>query len=146
MGINVEGRFRGATVKMLMKRKILSDIECMSGTGWMPDSADFEIECPECGEILEEKKNLFVCDNGHKFKIERGVQYMVRIGDKIQSKCQLSKACKKCTSTDCGDYDNCKHGHNYIGKSQSIKKKAKKMAETTMSLKDVSDKDLRRKK
>jgi ribosomal protein S27AE len=77
----------------MKKLKVLSDVECMSGTGWYPDD-DFEHECPECGEVMKEKKNLFVCDNGHKFKIERGVQYMIRIGDMVSKK--TSKQCEKC--------------------------------------------------
>ena len=34
---------------------------------------------------------------------------------------KISKYCKKYTSDDCGDYDDCEHGHNYIGKKKSKK-------------------------
>lgn len=64
-----------------MKRKILNDDECMSGSGWHQDS--FEIECPTCWTFNTIKDNKFKCKEcGNTFKIERGCQLLMRAVEK----------------------------------------------------------------
>jgi DNA-directed RNA polymerase subunit RPC12/RpoP len=55
-----------------MKRKILTNLEAMSGTGWIPE--DDLIECPNCGENFDlPDKPTVVCPRcKHKIKIEIG--------------------------------------------------------------------------
>lgn len=65
-----------------MKRKTLKDIECMSGTGWIPDSDDVDLECPNCGEILDNskrKKTMICYECGERLKLEYGQQFLVRV-------------------------------------------------------------------
>lgn len=65
-----------------MKRKILKDFECMSGSGWFPDDYD-ALECPHCWASLENpssKDKKIKCPECNKvLKIERGIQYMIRL-------------------------------------------------------------------
>jgi len=63
-----------------MKRTVLSDIDCMSGTGWQPEELKI-IECPNCYEIINllSKTIKVKCNHcGIKFKIEYGVTYLMR--------------------------------------------------------------------
>lgn len=63
-----------------MKRKVLSDIECMSGTGWYPD--DIEVECLECGEMISlvSPKRKYKCKEcGFTFKMEYGKLHLMRV-------------------------------------------------------------------
>jgi len=63
-----------------MNRKLLSDQDCMSGTGWRQE--ELEGECPSCSYVIEFKprQTSGVCKNcGIKFGIEYGVQYLMRV-------------------------------------------------------------------
>jgi transposase-like protein len=62
-----------------MKRRILKDIDCMSGTGWV--SEENVIECPYCGEEQDiiNKITIRKCKEcGKIFVMEYGSQYLMR--------------------------------------------------------------------
>ena len=62
--------------------KVLTSIECMSGSGWITDDGEFDLECPNCsGEIdVEEKKQKVICNECNtKLSIKRGVINMIKL-------------------------------------------------------------------
>jgi Zn finger protein HypA/HybF involved in hydrogenase expression len=63
-----------------MKIKLLKDIDCMSGTGWMPEDGDC-FECPNCFQEIEiyNKVKIKCHQCGKQLKIEKGIQHMIRI-------------------------------------------------------------------
>lgn len=63
-----------------MHRKILKDIECMSGTGWVVD--DLSYECQNCGATNNRQIHVhrFICDEcGYSSRVEYGQQHLMRI-------------------------------------------------------------------
>jgi DNA-directed RNA polymerase subunit RPC12/RpoP len=65
---------------MITERE-LKDIDCMSGTGWIPRES--EIECPYCSHYNTiSNKNTKTCSSCKKiFNIEYGVQHLMRAVD-----------------------------------------------------------------
>jgi len=63
-----------------MERKLLTDVECMSGTGWYNE--DIEAECPECGcdiELINYKDTIFCPGCKKNFIIIYGKQHYWKI-------------------------------------------------------------------
>lgn len=63
-----------------MKRELLTDIECMSGTGWYNE--DIKAECPECGldlGLLSYAKYIGCPDCKVKLKVKFGKQHYWKV-------------------------------------------------------------------
>jgi len=65
----------------MKKRKLLTDQECMSGTGWIPEG--IEVECPECGADINALNYRKTCPECKiKLTYEYGKQYLIRVSRK----------------------------------------------------------------
>ena len=63
-----------------MKRRILTDVECMSGTGWYPE--DDWLECPNCwADIVEEEiKGKIKCSSCNtSFNVLKGQLNLIKL-------------------------------------------------------------------